>query len=152
MSCSVYVIGSPRGPQKIGVALNVARRLGALQTGSSVKLIASLVEPMATPEAKLVEAHAHWLLRDSRLSGEWFRVTPTDAGRAVREAIEAVARGEARGRSAVGRPKMDVKPMLVRLPEGVTEQIDAIAGPGKRAEFIRDAVEREIKRRSRQKD
>lgn len=52
----------------------------------------------------------------------------------------------------MGRPKMDVKPMLVRLPEGVPEQIDALAGPGKRAEFIRDAVEREIKRRSRQKD
>jgi len=47
---------------------------------------------------------------------------------------------------------MDVKPMLVRLPEGMAEQIDALAGPGKRAEFIRDAVEREIKRRSRQKD
>lgn len=46
---------------------------------------------------------------------------------------------------------MDVKATLVRLPEGVAEQIDALAGPGKRAEFIREAVEREIKRRLRAK-
>lgn len=51
----------------------------------------------------------------------------------------------------MGRPKMDVKATLVRLPEGVAEQIDALAGPGKRAEFIREAVEREIKRRLRAK-
>lgn len=151
MQCSVYVIGSPRGPQKIGVALNVARRLGALQTGNSTKLSVSLAKPMATPEAKMVEAHAHWLLRESRMAGEWFRVSPAAAGRAVRDAIAAVASGNAQGRSAVGRPKMDVKATLVRLPEGMAEQIDALAGPGKRAEFIREAVEREIKRRSRQK-
>ena len=51
----------------------------------------------------------------------------------------------------MGRPKMHVKPTVVRLPQGVAEQIDAIAGPNKRAEFIREAVEREIKRRSEMK-
>lgn len=49
----------------------------------------------------------------------------------------------------MGRPPMNVKPMLVRLPEGVAERIDEIAGANRRAEFIREAIEREIKRRER---
>jgi len=51
----------------------------------------------------------------------------------------------------MGRPPLDVKPMLVRLPSGVAEQIDAIAGKNRRAEFIREAIEREIKRRVKAK-
>lgn len=35
----------------------------------------------------------------------------------------------------------------VRLPIAMIEAIDALAGAGKRAEFIRAAIEREIKRR-----
>ena len=49
----------------------------------------------------------------------------------------------------MGRPPMHLKPTLVRLPEDVAERIDAIAGPNRRSEFIRDAVERELKRRER---
>lgn len=49
----------------------------------------------------------------------------------------------------MGRPPMNVKPMVVRLPDGVAERIDAIAGDKRRAEFIREAVERELKRRER---
>lgn len=52
----------------------------------------------------------------------------------------------------MGRPPMNVKPMLVRLPAGMAERIDAVAGENRRAEFIREAVERELKRRERQKD
>ena len=44
---------------------------------------------------------------------------------------------------------MNVKPILVRLPEGTAEKIDEIAGKNRRAEFIREAIEREIKRRER---
>jgi predicted DNA-binding protein len=51
----------------------------------------------------------------------------------------------------MGRPPMNVKPMLVRLPEGTAERIDAIAGKNNRAEFIREAIEREIARRSKAK-
>lgn len=49
----------------------------------------------------------------------------------------------------MGRPKMDVKPTLVRLPDGTPERIDAVAGPNKRAEFIREAVEKELRRREK---
>jgi hypothetical protein len=49
----------------------------------------------------------------------------------------------------MGRPPMGVKPTLVRLPDGTAERIDALVGPNKRAEFIREAVERELKRREK---
>ena len=48
-----------------------------------------------------------------------------------------------------GRPGLDVKPTVVRLDEGQPERIDALKGPGKRAEFIRDAVEKELIRQER---
>lgn len=46
-----------------------------------------------------------------------------------------------------GRPSLSVKPMLVRLPDGLAGRIDAIAGKNQRAAFIREAVEREVERR-----
>jgi predicted transcriptional regulator len=49
----------------------------------------------------------------------------------------------------MGRPPLNVKPILVRLPDGIAERIDVLAGKNRRAEFIREAVEREIKRRER---
>jgi metal-responsive CopG/Arc/MetJ family transcriptional regulator len=52
----------------------------------------------------------------------------------------------------MGRPKQNVKPMPVRLPEGVPERIDAVAGKNRRAEFIRDAVERELSRREKRRE
>lgn len=51
----------------------------------------------------------------------------------------------------MGRPKMNVTPTMVRLPEGVAERIDAVAGKNRRSEFIREAVEKELKRRERPK-
>jgi metal-responsive CopG/Arc/MetJ family transcriptional regulator len=44
---------------------------------------------------------------------------------------------------------MQVKPTVVRLSIETLEEIDAIAGPNRRAEFIREAVRRELKRLSK---
>lgn len=44
---------------------------------------------------------------------------------------------------------MQVKTTVVRLTEDSLDRIDAIVGPNKRAEFIREAVEKELKRRER---
>lgn len=53
----------------------------------------------------------------------------------------------------MGRPplskKFETKAVLVRLTEDVADRIDAIAGHNKRGEFIREAVERELKRREK---
>jgi hypothetical protein len=54
---------------------------------------------------------------------------------------------EKRGR---GRPSLgDTEMLMVRVPGGTLARIDQIAGAGKRAEFVRGAIEREITRRSR---
>jgi metal-responsive CopG/Arc/MetJ family transcriptional regulator len=48
----------------------------------------------------------------------------------------------------MGRPPMNVKPIFVRLGVDIPKRIDAVLEPKeKRADLIRDAVERELKRR-----
>jgi hypothetical protein len=55
--------------------------------------------------------------------------------------------------SRMGRPPMNVKPTVVRLGEGVPERIDAVLEPKeKRADLIREAIEREIARREKQRE
>ncbi len=52
----------------------------------------------------------------------------------------------------MGRPAMNVKATVVRLPQGINERIDAVLDDGeKRADLIRAAVERELKRRERKR-
>lgn len=54
-------------------------------------------------------------------------------------------------RPRMGRPPLNrksvTKPTLVRLTEDVADRIDELAGPNKRAEFIREAIDRELARR-----
>lgn len=50
----------------------------------------------------------------------------------------------------MGRPAMNLTPTLVRLGDGVAARIDAIVGPKHRAEFIREAIDRELRRRERE--
>lgn len=55
----------------------------------------------------------------------------------------------------MGRPPLkrnvDTVVTTIRLTADAADRIDAIAGPNKRGEFIREAIEREIKRRSKAK-
>lgn len=52
----------------------------------------------------------------------------------------------------VGRVKINDEQTPARFPEGTLARIDALlVDKEKRSDFIREAVEREIKRRSRQK-
>lgn len=50
----------------------------------------------------------------------------------------------------VGRPGTTPEKMMVRFPAGAFARIDAVAGRGHRAEFIRDAVDQELQRRERE--
>jgi len=50
----------------------------------------------------------------------------------------------------MGRPRLDMKPTVVRLPEGTAERIDTLVGNRTRAEFIRKAIEKELLRCERQ--
>ncbi|MBR1122077.1 hypothetical protein JQ628_11175 [Bradyrhizobium lablabi] len=49
----------------------------------------------------------------------------------------------------MGRPPLGIKPTLVRLSEEVRERIRDLVGEQGMAAFIREAVERELKRRER---
>lgn len=50
----------------------------------------------------------------------------------------------------MGRKPLGVRETKVRLPIGLPERIDALEGPNRRAEFIREAVEREVERREKE--
>lgn len=52
----------------------------------------------------------------------------------------------------MGRPPLNVKPTVVRLPNDALERIEVLVGKNQMAAFIREAVERELKRRERAKD
>lgn len=49
----------------------------------------------------------------------------------------------------MGRPPMQVKATVVRLPEDVRERIRTLVGDNGMAQFIREAVEKELKRREK---
>ena len=55
-------------------------------------------------------------------------------------------------KSPVGRKKTNFEQMPARFPDGTLERIDAALDPDEnRADFLRAAVERELKRRERAK-
>jgi predicted DNA-binding protein len=50
----------------------------------------------------------------------------------------------------MGRRQINDEQTIIRLPAGTLDRVDAILGEGEpRAAFLRDAVERELKRRER---
>ena len=46
----------------------------------------------------------------------------------------------------MGRPPLNLRQTLVRLPKDAAPRIDAVAGKKNRAKFIREAVMRELQR------
>jgi len=53
-------------------------------------------------------------------------------------------------KKSMGRKKMWAEDMQARFPEGTFERIDAVLVEGEeRTAFVREAVERELKRRER---
>ncbi|QPF81717.1 GIY-YIG nuclease family protein [Bradyrhizobium genosp. L] len=151
MANFVYVIGAVSGPQKIGIARDVQKRMKTIQSGSFEPLAIGFC--LESPDLAVhIESYAHWLLRDHRMSGEWFKVSPDAAISAVKEAAAAVALGERRAKlvGVVGRKKRWSEDMQARFPEGTFERIEAVLADGEdRTDFVRDAVERELKRREK---
>lgn len=148
-----YVIGSRGGPHKVGLSRSPTRRLSQLQVGSPVTLALKRSGPVSANDPEEVEAYAHWLLRESYLRGEWFKVTEEAAWVALVAAQEAVAHGKTAPIriGGGGRPPLNPKDATVkttlRLTQGVLDRIEALVGPNRTATFIRDAVEGELRRR-----
>ncbi len=68
--------GGIEGPVKIGLSLDVERRIMELQVGNDkqLRLLKSLEIPDKT--AKRVEGEFHYFFRHTGLRGEWFQPTP----------------------------------------------------------------------------
>lgn len=49
----------------------------------------------------------------------------------------------------MGRPPLDVKPVVVRLTNEQRRRIEAVAGPNRMAVFIREAVDEKLEREER---
>lgn len=95
LSAFIYVIGPETGAVKIGIATDVQKRRSALQTGHPQRLSVLYQLPVHSKDAQSIEAHAHWLMKDCRLSGEWFDISVVQAAQAIRRAAKEVASGEA---------------------------------------------------------
>jgi DNA-binding transcriptional regulator YiaG len=89
----VYAIGATDGPQKIGIAIDPKARIAELQTGSHIGLSINASAPVNRDELRTVESCCHFLLKASRIRGEWFDVTPEQAGQAIEQAISMVRDG-----------------------------------------------------------
>lgn len=140
----VYVATDQAGRHKIGVTGNLRLREYHLTRGmgSPVKIIHADGPHL---EAEAIEQTAHWLLADQHDWGEWFNVAKARAVEAIEQAKARVASGEhptvrllSKRRGSLGHS----------LEAGIRAEL--VAGETRIA-FIREAVEREIKRRSRGK-
>lgn len=88
---SVYVLGQPTGPQKIGISDNVPGRLLALRRRSNLRIVFQAARKGG--DARYVEKIAKVLLADHQLPEEMFSVTTDEAVAAVEHAIQLIDAG-----------------------------------------------------------
>jgi Meiotically Up-regulated Gene 113 (MUG113) protein/Homeodomain-like domain-containing protein len=82
----IYVLGSPLGLLKLGVAADPKRRLRNLQVGSPVPLTLAAQYPISDrPTAQAVAATLQERFRARRERGDWFRATPEEVARVLAE-------------------------------------------------------------------
>lgn len=71
---------------KIGVSENVCERVKSLQMANPFTLRLIIVASFGSQEAaRSAETDAHHSLRDSRIHGEWFELTPLQAAQLTLE-------------------------------------------------------------------
>ncbi|CAO4175021.1 GIY-YIG nuclease family protein [Methylorubrum extorquens] len=94
---NVYIIrlrgitGRPLKLVKVGLANDVAHRLAQICTATPFSADAAHTFRFASRTlAQRVERETHAILADHRLNGEWFRVTPAEAVRAVERAVTSL--------------------------------------------------------------
>lgn len=145
----IYVIGTSDGPVKIGRSINPDRRLKDYIRERSEQHFIFGKWPVGARIALSVERYVHWQLRRHHIQSEWFNVARQTAIVAVREAIKRRAEF---GDQWNAIPALEPNGLRMQSKAGTLKKIDALrAGKETRADFIREAVEREIKRRERAK-
>jgi predicted RNase H-like HicB family nuclease len=81
----IYVVESI-GAIKVGITSNLSSRLASLQTGSPHRLKLVYSKEIGD-KAPSVERKTHFLLGQSRMSGEWFSCSVTEATNAIEVAV-----------------------------------------------------------------
>lgn len=84
----VYVVGAPGGAIKIGIAVDVTKRLHGIQNGHPERLKVYYFSGILPPgTAREIERQCHQLLIGQRLSGEWFSAEWREAVALVKSLI-----------------------------------------------------------------
>ncbi len=86
----IYVIGTPSGPYKIGIATSLDERLKGLQTGSHVEYSVHHATKVPYRLAARIERRVHKRLGDFRLFGEWFTVSIGSAKAEIAQVIDTI--------------------------------------------------------------
>lgn len=82
-ACAVYLIAASNAV-KIGVSKNPQSRLSSIQTGHHDRLqIVKVWDQIDRTQAEQIEALAHNMFADWRLTGEWFAISPYEASQAI---------------------------------------------------------------------
>lgn len=148
----LYIMGYPEGgPVKIGQSMDTARRTKDLVREGHKNIVVTGKWPVGRMVALAAERYAQWLLRDYHFRGEWFNVDGPTAQAAIEKAVAAVHdRWHAVPPIDTGTRKI-VHGEYVRSKHerGTSEAIHAVLDEGEtHSDLIREAVKREIKRRS----
>lgn len=146
---TIYLLSTGRKLKKVGLSSKADVRHRNIQTSNGGEVVLAYSKSVPADIAHDVEKRAHWLLREFKRRGEWFAVKADVAVAAIEQAIHERGNGE-KARSGAGRPPLGVKETKVRLTEAQRERIRELVGEQGMAQFIREAIERELKRRERQ--
>jgi hypothetical protein len=134
--CDVYVFQRGlAGPVKIGISKDVPVRAKCF---GEINVLHR--QPFDRKQARLVERVAHALLKEKRLNGEWFDVSPGEAISAIQSAVSLIEGGR---HDDLFKPNKPItlcisEPLLELLDEARRKERDI---PG-RAEMIRRLIER----------
>lgn len=145
----IYVAGTPAGPKKVGISQSPESRCAALNNAGLRNMTVLYAREVPAPLARKIEGHAHWLLKDAMKRGEWFSAG-LDTVRAAIDAAVAVDGDGEQAKKHVGRKKLWHEAVNLTLPEGAKAKMDSVLEPGEdRLDLIREAIDREVKRRER---
>lgn len=109
----VYIIGHEDGPQKIGISKDPEFRQTTLGVEGCRKMACQCcLEGFSRQMARRIERHAHMILSDRHLYGEWFDVTVDEAQQAISTAVESAQAGDPLPVVKMKRVTIDLDPDL----------------------------------------
>lgn len=154
----IYVLGYEGGPYKIGYGYEPTQRLLAQKRRGHAEIYIVGSWPVGTSIAMAAERFVHWKLHDKHHKNEWFNVTFEEAKAAIELALSP-------GHIGVHDPYDMIPPITgvdkglgrfefvrAQFKPGVKDRMRSTLSEGEAmSDFIRVAVDAELKRRERQK-